>query len=305
LLIWSVGSSLAVYSHSLSYFNELAIVLPTPADGSYPMPMEKTNKSIVSTIINAGPLNGPRHLLDSNIDWGQDLFYLEDWYESHPEARPIKVAYSGGYPLDKTKIKSDGYPPSGPDKELIDNTADTTAVGPLPGWYALSVNSIYSRDHRYRYFLNFQPEAMAGYSIYIYHITIADANRVRRRLGLRELPENWRPSEEDTHVKAWRYLPPTKVRIQMARPVVSDDWGGLPIEKLCADETLPCGFDQVAVGIGGHVDAEHAATDLSNQLRVGLGQRMEQSALVHRGHGVKNSDHVRYAAVDRKQRLLA
>ena len=53
------------------------------------------------------------------------------------------------------------------------------------------------------------------------------------------------------------------------------------------------------------VDAEHAATDLPNQLRVGLGQRMEQSALVHWGHGVKNSDHVRYAAVDRKLRLLA
>ena len=33
---WSVGSSLAIYPHSLSYFNELAALLTTPADASYP-----------------------------------------------------------------------------------------------------------------------------------------------------------------------------------------------------------------------------------------------------------------------------
>ena len=57
----------------------------------------------------------------------------------------------------------------------------------MPGWYALSVNEIYSRDRQYRYFLNFQPAAMAGYSIYIYHITLDEANRVRREMGLLEL----------------------------------------------------------------------------------------------------------------------
>lgn len=187
-LTWSVSSSLAVYPHSLSYFNALAVILPTPADATYPSPGGKT--SILSTIISAGPRNGPRHLLDSNIDWGQDLFYLEDWYESHPEARPIKVAYFGGYPLDKSKIKSDGYPPIGQNKEQIDGKTDTTTFGPLPGWYAVSVNEIYGRSQQYRYFLNFQPVAMAGYSLYIYHITPDEANRVRRGLGLAILPSS-------------------------------------------------------------------------------------------------------------------
>jgi hypothetical protein len=41
------------------------------------------------------------------------------------------------------------------------------------------------------YFSNFDPVAMAGYSIRIYHITIEDANRVRRELGLPELPEDY------------------------------------------------------------------------------------------------------------------
>ena len=38
----AVGSSLAIYPHSLSYFNELA----------------------------GGPTKGHYHLIDSNIDWG-------------------------------------------------------------------------------------------------------------------------------------------------------------------------------------------------------------------------------------------
>ncbi len=186
-LTWSVGSSLAVYPHSLSYFNELATVLPTPADASYPTPVETSNESILSRIISAGPRNGPRHLLDSNIDWGHDLFYLEDWCESHPEARPIKVAYFGGYPLEQSKIKSAGAPPTGANREEIDERTGSAAFGPLPGWYALSVNYIYGRDRQYRYFLNFRPVAMAGYSICIYHITLDDANRVRKEIGLPEL----------------------------------------------------------------------------------------------------------------------
>ncbi len=32
---------------------------------------------------------------------------------------------------------------------------------------------------------------MAGYSIYIYHMTLDEANRVRRELGLPELPQDW------------------------------------------------------------------------------------------------------------------
>jgi len=196
-LLWAVASSLAVYPHSLSYFNELAVVLPTPADASYPTPVKKAdeNRSIVPTIISTGPRNGPRHLLGSNIDWGQDLFYLEDWCESHPEARPIKLAYFGGYPLHRCKIKSAGSPPAGPERGQIGEKTDATTFGPLPGWYALSVNEIYDRLQQSRYFLHFQPVATAGYSIYIYHITIDEANRVRREIGLPELPKDWRPRD--------------------------------------------------------------------------------------------------------------
>lgn len=196
-LAYTVASSLSIYPHSLSYFNELAAALPTPADASYPAPSEDKSKrrglwETVESDLSAGPRNGPRHLLDSNIDWGQDLFYLEDWYVSHPEARPMKVAYFGSYPLEKSKIDSAGRPPPAQERAHV-NGSDTTTVGPLPGWYALSVNEIYGQSQQYRYFLNFQPVAMAGYSIYIYHVTLEEANRVRREIGMNELP-NPQPS---------------------------------------------------------------------------------------------------------------
>ncbi len=61
--------------------------------------------------------------------------------------------------------------------------------GPQPGWHAVSVNQIHRREGDYLYFLEFRPTAMAGYSIYIYHITLDEANRVRRKLGLSALAE--------------------------------------------------------------------------------------------------------------------
>lgn len=199
---WMVLSSLWIYPHSLSYFNELAAVLPTPEDKNDPEQIVKKAEAggsllrapfkILDAFFTAGPKNGPRHLLGSNIDWGQDLFYLEDWYKAHPEAQPFHVVYRGGYPLELSKIKSADYTPIGPDSEDADKNKNTDpmTIGPLPGYYALSVNEIYGRSKQYRYFLHFKPIAMAGYSIYIYHITLDEANLVRKKIGLSELPED-------------------------------------------------------------------------------------------------------------------
>jgi len=142
-IAWSVGSSLWVYPHSLSYFNELV----------------------------GGPKNGDAHVLDSNIDWGQDLLYLKCWLDEHGEAEPLHLAFYGLYDAGIAGIEYTRPP-----------------TEPRPGWHALSVNKIRSRSHEYEYFLRFEPVAMAGYSIYIYHVTLDEANRVRRELGMPELP---------------------------------------------------------------------------------------------------------------------
>jgi hypothetical protein len=195
---WMIMSSVAVYPHSLSYFSELAALLPTPCDDDYPMPPESTSRpsargregllTRLRSALTVGPRYGPRHLLDSNIDWGQDLYYLERWYDRHPEARPLRVAYCGSYPLKFSKLTLAGAPPIVSDNCCLPACCAANQLGPQSGWYAVSVNEIYNREKQYRYFLHFKPVAMAGYSIYVYHIALADANRVRRELRLPELP---------------------------------------------------------------------------------------------------------------------
>jgi hypothetical protein len=147
-LCWSIVSSMAVYPHSLSYFNELG----------------------------GGPVGGPLHLVDSNIDWGQDLFYLARWSKAHADARPLFISYFGRVDPDtagisavnlwyRTKGSQEPYPAS---KDL----------GPFTsGWYAISVNHLRGYRHwrghgnpDYGVFLSAAPVAMAGYSIYIYRV---------------------------------------------------------------------------------------------------------------------------------------
>lgn len=177
LLSWSVASSLAVVPHSMSYFNELG----------------------------GGPTRGHDHLVDSNIDWGQDLLALKAWLDEHPEARPLGLAYfhfldPGPYLGVKYTVPPEYYPgeiggrPAGP--------------GPHPGYYAISVNLLrgatfnipdgmggwhYVGDRTaFSYFRRLQPLARAGYSIYIYHITPSEADTLRRELGLSPLAQEIR-----------------------------------------------------------------------------------------------------------------
>jgi hypothetical protein len=158
-LVWSVTSSLLISPHHLSYFNELV----------------------------GGPRGGPNHLLHSNTDWGQDLLYLKHWLAAHPEARPLHLAVVPGVGIEPN-LAGIRYtpPPLGPGTRPRGGLADRR-LGPRPGWHALSVNTIRARDGRYAYFGRFEPVATAGYSIAIYHVTLEEANRVRRDLGLTEL----------------------------------------------------------------------------------------------------------------------
>jgi hypothetical protein len=178
-LSWSIVSSLSIYPHSLSYFNELV----------------------------GGPKRGHWHLGNSNIDWGQDLLHLRDWYQEHPEARPLHLAYD--LPFVDPKIVKIDYEevPSGPvmnrprapktynwpwgestlDSEIprVDKRAlAPQSIGPSPGWYILSVNQIHRLEGDYEYFLEFEPIDWIGYSMLVFHISVDEANRVRNKLGL-------------------------------------------------------------------------------------------------------------------------
>ena len=68
---WLFASSLWIYPHSLSYFNEAI----------------------------GGPLNGASHLLGSNVDWGQDLVYLNQWIANEATPGATDVASTATYDL--------------------------------------------------------------------------------------------------------------------------------------------------------------------------------------------------------------
>jgi hypothetical protein len=181
-LSWAVGSSLWYFPHSLSYFNELV----------------------------GGPDKGHNHLVNSNIDWGQDLLELKDWLQKHPEARPLGLAYFNL--VDPGVVDGlDFYvPPLGPTGTGLERNSTSGATGPISGYFAVSVNFVRGMGfscpdgtggqfgiplHGYEYFQYFQPIAKAGYSIFIYHITLEQANAVRRQFGLPLLTPQSLPKE--------------------------------------------------------------------------------------------------------------
>jgi len=138
-LAMHVVASLWTYPHSLAYFNVLA----------------------------GGPRGGHAHLLDGNLDWGQDLLYLERWIADHPEAKPLHIGYWGFLPR-----KSLGVTMS--DFEIQALNGESVSKSLPPGWYAISVNNLrgdfrVSNQH-YRTFLDRPAADRAGYSILIFQV---------------------------------------------------------------------------------------------------------------------------------------
>ena len=143
--VWGIVGALRVYPHSFSYFNEFA----------------------------GGPENGCAHLNDSNIDWGQDLLFLKNWMDEHPEASPMRALYLTSIDPTIYGLPKMASPPVGP------GYAPTGICGPRPGWYVVSVNTLLvkpipNKGHPFQYFEKFRPTAHIGYSMLVYHITEDD-----------------------------------------------------------------------------------------------------------------------------------
>lgn len=129
------------HPHHLSYFNELA----------------------------GGPAGGREHLVDSNIDWGQDLLRAKAVIERYPN-EPFRMAYFGQVDPKLVGIECD-LPPSRHFE---------------PGLYLMSVNYVMGRPgtvrdpqgavrpvdiHEFSYFQRMQPTEHVGYSIDLYRVT--------------------------------------------------------------------------------------------------------------------------------------
>ncbi|MDR1477974.1 MAG: hypothetical protein LBJ00_03440, partial [Planctomycetaceae bacterium] len=152
LTCWMIVSVLLVFPHCMSYFNEFV----------------------------GGAVNGGKYLLGSDLDWGQDVYYLEKWQRQHSDFRPLKVSLFGTMPLENTKIKYDGNVPQ--------EGGSTNIYATLkPGWYAVNVNNIFNRKNEYAFLRNEKTIGRAGYSINIYYFSKERIDALRKENHLPSL----------------------------------------------------------------------------------------------------------------------
>lgn len=122
--------------------------------------------------LSGGMEHGRFHLLDSNLDWGQDLHELRDAVREE-RIESLKLAYFGTLPPESLGLVY-SLPPS---------------RFPQPGWHAVSVNFVLGRPHMLRdgqggfrnvglgefaYFASFEPKRRIGASIDLFHLTEQD-----------------------------------------------------------------------------------------------------------------------------------
>ena len=117
LLLWQIGESVWVRPNYLSYFNQVA----------------------------GGSQNGYQHLVDSSLDWGQDLPTLKSWMDDHrfiTNEKPFYIAYFGAADPKAYGIEAKALPE--------DHSTGNMTFGPLrDGLYCISattLQSLYARE---------------------------------------------------------------------------------------------------------------------------------------------------------------
>jgi hypothetical protein len=141
---WLAVITLGIYPHYLAFFNLLA----------------------------GGPAHGWRHLVDSNLDWGQDLGGLKEWLDER-QAGPVWLSYFGEARPEYYNIDYLGLPSFPP--RLMDPAARPYyPPDPAPGLYAISATNLQGalfQDHDlFATFRQREPIARIGYSIFIYEV---------------------------------------------------------------------------------------------------------------------------------------
>ena len=122
LICWYVLSSAGVAPYFHSYFNELA----------------------------GGPTGGHQYLLDSNVDWGEDLYRAKTWATRYPQARPLYYAFMN---------------------DQFARTLDVDwqpAKNDLPGWYLISIHRLHELSSDVSWLRKATPIGRIGYSTLVF-----------------------------------------------------------------------------------------------------------------------------------------
>ena len=119
-----------------------------------------------------GPENGHRYLVDSNIDWGQDLLRLRTWVAEN-DVGELRLGWFGTADPDYYGLAYEPLPGSPRQPFYGQWTAPPfNTSAPEPGIYALSASSLWElplpEKNVYPWFRARQPDDRVGYSILIY-----------------------------------------------------------------------------------------------------------------------------------------
>lgn len=147
---WYLVTSLSIYPHYLAYFNELV----------------------------GGPKNGYKYLVDSNLDWGQDLKGLKKYMIGNNISK-IKLSYFGSsdpslYGIDYDYLPSIGLKPSNPKAKWWYEDGYQENCEPVHGTIAISATNLQGmllRDHNcFDWIKEYEPIEKIGYSIFVYNL---------------------------------------------------------------------------------------------------------------------------------------
>jgi hypothetical protein len=117
LLCWQIGESVAVRPNYLAYFNQIA----------------------------GGPSRGYQHLVDSSLDWGQDLPALKHWIDNHHadlDGKALYLAYFGSADPRANEIDAKRLPE---DHSTVD-LKFTQLTGGVYCISATTLQSVYPRE---------------------------------------------------------------------------------------------------------------------------------------------------------------
>jgi hypothetical protein len=149
LLAWQVAGTLRVAPHHLAFFNELV----------------------------GGPGQGYKYLVDSNLDWGQDLLGLAGYVREHHVDR-VKLAYFGLVTPEVVRSVGINFEP-------VTSREETE---PSAGVYAISATYLQGpygsgflggEGPPFPWLRQLEPEAVIGYTVFVYRVTDADVARLK------------------------------------------------------------------------------------------------------------------------------
>lgn len=158
--------------------------------------------------VSGGPDRGASHLIDSNIDWGQDLVGLRRWLAVNAPGERVGLAYFGQVNPRIFDARGEGFdwflPPPAPgtmDEPIPRYAVDPSSTRLKPGLYAVSASLVEGLPWRvydspfqtygqtrwapysvsakaFRYFRGLTPFHKIGYSIYLYKVMPEQAEQL-------------------------------------------------------------------------------------------------------------------------------